>query len=204
MKKPTGRLAVAALTAAATLALTAVPASAVPSTTWTVTPSGGFTAVNRGNVSLFLGGIALTCAKSTASGQTQNATGNPAAIAVITGLSFGSCTSVLGPVSMTPALPWTVVALDHTAATGVTKGYVGNVDANVSVGACTFRVTGRASSTYTNSTGLFSVNSAAGELTVVSSSGCGTVAPVGAKPTFKGDYLVNSGGTPPIVVGTNP
>ncbi|GHA92173.1 hypothetical protein ACIQRS_21715 [Streptomyces termitum] len=134
MKKPTGRLAVTAT--AATLALTAVPASAVPSTTWTVTPSGGFTAVNRGNVSLFLGGLALTCGKSTASGRTQNATGNPAAIAVITG--------------------------------------------------------------------LFSVAGAAGELTVVSSSGCGTVAPVGAKPTFKGDYLVNPGGTPPIAVGTNP
>ncbi|MFF0429018.1 hypothetical protein ACFYUJ_32075 [Streptomyces sp. NPDC004520] len=209
MKKSLRNLAVVAGGASAAFALAVSPASAVASTVWTVSPSpASITAVNSGNVVLSVNGIAMTCTKSNGAGVGQSATGNPATIGNINSMAFGAtgapCTSVLGNVNATAVTPWTIVAQDYTAATGVTKGYVGNVKANVSVGACNFTVTGQASGTYTNSTGALAVNSVAGELTVVSSSGCGAAVPVGAKPTFKGTYLFKVGTTIPTIVGSNP
>ncbi|GHG11594.1 hypothetical protein ACFFSH_08915 [Streptomyces filamentosus] len=211
MQKTLRNLAVVAGGASAAFALAVSPASAVASTVWTVTPSpANFSAVNSGNIVLTVNGLAMTCTKSTAGGTMQSATGNPATVGSITSMAFGAsgapCTSVLGPVSAVPTLPWAVKVFDYTAATGVSKGYIDNVDATVSVGACTFRVTGKASGTYTNSSGTLAVNSTAGELTVVSASGCGTAVPVGAKPTFKGNYLVKVTGTTtiPKIVGSNP
>ncbi|MFB7450952.1 hypothetical protein ACFTWS_07245 [Streptomyces sp. NPDC057027] len=209
MKKPIRNLAVVAGAASAAFALTMSPASAVASTVWTVSPSpASITAVNSGNIVLSVNGIAMTCTKSNGAGTGQSTTGNPATVGTINSIAFGAsgapCTSVLGPVTTVATTPWTIVAQDYTAATGVTKGYVGNVDAKVTVGACVFRVTGKASSTYTNSTGALAVNSLAGELTVVSSTGCGSAVPVGAKPTFKGTYLFKAGTAIPTIVGSNP
>ncbi|MER7913139.1 hypothetical protein [Streptomyces sp. NPDC096068] len=193
MKKSIRNLAVAAGGASAALALTVSPASAVPSTVWTVTPSpASITAVNSGNIVLSVNGIAMTCTKSNGAGTGQSTTGNPATVGTINSIAFGAtgapCTSLLGNVTTVATTPWTIVAQDYTAGTGVTKGHVGNVDAKVTVGACVFRVTGKASGTYTNSTGALAVNSLAGELTVVSATNCGSAVPVGAKPTFKGTY----------------
>ncbi|MEU2655637.1 hypothetical protein ABZ615_09945 [Streptomyces sp. NPDC007325] len=209
MKKSIRNLAVVAGGASAAFALTVSPASAVPSTVWTVTPNpANITAVNSGNIVLSVNGIAMTCTKSNGAGTGASTTGNPATVGKINSIAFGAtgapCTSVLGNVSTVPTTPWTIVAQDYTAATGVTKGYVGAVDAKVTVGACVFRVTGKASSTYTNSTGALAVNSLAGELTVVSSTNCGSAVPVGAKPTFKGTYLFKVGTTIPKIVGSNP
>ncbi|MFB7512469.1 hypothetical protein [Streptomyces sp. NPDC056144] len=211
MKKQIRNFAVVAGAATAAFALAAGPASAVPSTVWTVTPSpASFTATNSGNVVLSVNGIAMTCTNSKASGSMASATGNPATVASISAIAFGAtgapCTSVLGNVTTVATTPWTIVAQDYTAATGVTKGYVGNVDAKVTVGACVFRVTGKASGTYTNSTGKLAVNSVSGELTVVSSTNCGSAVPVGARPLFKGDYLVKVANTTtiPKIVGSNP
>ncbi|MER8232412.1 hypothetical protein [Streptomyces sp. NPDC094049] len=209
MKKPIRNLAVVAGGASAAFALAISPASAVPSTVWTVSPSpASITAVNSGNIVLSVNGVAMTCTKSNGSGTGSSATGNPATIGSISAIAFGAtgapCTSVLGNVTTVPVTPWSIVAQDYTAATGVTKGYIGNVDATVTVGACVFRVTGKASTTYTNSTGALAVNSTAGELTVVSSTGCGVAVPVGAKPTFKGTYLFKSGSSIPTIVGSNP
>ncbi|GGR22323.1 hypothetical protein GCM10010497_25480 [Streptomyces cinereoruber] len=140
----------------------------------------------------------------------SSATGNPATVASISAISFGAtgapCTSVLGNVTTVATTPWTIVAQDYNSSTGITSGYVGNVDAKVTVGACVFRVTGKASGTYQNSTGKLAVNSVAGELTVVSSTSCGAAVPVGAKPLFKGAYLVKKTGTTiiPTIVGSNP
>ncbi|MFD6461975.1 hypothetical protein, partial [Streptomyces roseolus] len=207
MKKPLGRLAAVATAAAACL-LAVPPATAAPSTVRTVTPSGGFTAVNSGNVVLSVNGLALPCGRSTASGRVHDATGNPAPVAVIDTLVFGApgapCATPLGPMTVTPVTPVPVLAQDHSA--GVTRGYVGNVDLKVTAGACAFRVTGKASSTYANATSAFAVDSLAGELTVVSSAGCGMFVPVGSRPTFKGTYLVTMTGTTtgPAIVGTHP
>ncbi|AJF69303.1 hypothetical protein [Streptomyces vietnamensis] len=207
MKKSIRNLAVAAGGASAAFALAVSPASAVPSTVWTVSPSpASITAVNSGNIVLSVNGIAMTCTKSNGSGTGASTTGNPATVGQITSIAFGAtgapCTSVLGNVTTVPTTPWTIVAQDYAA--GVTKGYVGNVDAKVTVGACVFRVTGKASASYTNSTGALAVNSVAGELTVVSSTNCGSAVPVGAKPTFKGTYLFKAGTAIPTIVGSNP
>ncbi|MFI8321430.1 hypothetical protein [Streptomyces sp. NPDC085529] len=211
MKKTTRNLAVVAGAAASAFALAVSPASAVASTVWTVTPSpASFTAVNSGNIVLSVNGIAMTCTKSNAAGSMQSATGNPATVGSISTMVFGAsgvpCTSVLGNVVTTPTTPWAVKVYDYTAATGVSKGYIDNVDAKVTVGACVFRVTGKASGTYTNSSGTLAVNSTAGELTVVSATNCGSAVPVGSKPTFKGNYLVKVANTTtiPKIVGSNP
>ncbi|MET7509413.1 hypothetical protein [Streptomyces albidoflavus] len=211
MQKSLRKIALVAGAATAAIGLTAGTASAVPSTVWTVTPSpANFTATNSGNIVLSVNGVPMTCTTSGASGTMQSATGNPATVANINAINFGAsgspCTSVLGNVVTVAVVPWTVVAVDYNAATGVTTGHVGNVDANVTVGACKFRVTGKASGTYTNSTGALAVNSVSGDLTVVSATNCGAAVPVGAKPTFKGTYLVKQTGTSviPTIVGSNP
>ncbi|MEU4658338.1 hypothetical protein AB0G32_31145 [Streptomyces sp. NPDC023723] len=210
MKKPLTRIAVVAGAGAAAFAMAVAPASAVPSTVWTVTPSpANFTATNVGNIVL-TANIPMTCTTSSASGTMASATGNPATVANINAINFGTsgapCTSILGNITTTSITPWTVVAQDYTASTGVTKGYVGNVKANVTAGACAFTVQGKASATYTNSTGVLAVNSVSGELSVTAASGCGTLVTTATKPTFKGNYAVKVTGTStiPTIVGSNP
>ncbi|AYL35930.1 MULTISPECIES: hypothetical protein [Streptomyces] len=208
MKKNTRRFAVVAGAAAAAFGLAVAPASAVPSTVWTVTPSGAYTATNSGNIVL-TATIPMTCTTSGASGSMASTTGNPATVATINAINFGTatspCTSVLGNVTTVAVTPWTVVAQDYTAATGVTKGYIGNVKANVTAGACKFTVTGKASATYTNSTGILAVSSVSGELVVSSPVNCGTVVTTATKPIFKGNYAIKaSNGSIPTIVGSNP
>ncbi len=211
MKQTTRRCTVVAGAAAAAFGLAVGTASAVPSTTWTVTPTGSYTATNVGNIVL-TANIPMTCTTSGASGTMSNATGNPAQVATIDAINFGTaaspCTSVLGNVTTVAVTPWTIMAQDYTASTGVTKGYVGNIKANVTAGACKFTVTGKASGTYTNSTGVLAVNSVAGELVVASNpapANCGTVVTTSTKPTFRGNYAVkSSNGSIPKIVGTNP
>ncbi|MGP2437257.1 hypothetical protein [Streptomyces sp. JW3] len=210
MKKPLTRIAVVVGAGAAAFAMAVAPASAVPSTVWTVTPSpANFTANNSGNI-ILTANIPMTCTTSTATGTLNSATGNPATVASINAINFGTsaspCTSVLGNVTTVATTPWTVVAQDYTASTGVTKGYIGNVKAKVTAGACAFTVEGKATGTYTNSTGVLAVNSVSGDLAVTSVSGCGTVVTTATKPTFKGNYPVKITGTTtiPQIVGTNP
>ncbi|GAA3182876.1 hypothetical protein GCM10010451_35050 [Streptomyces virens] len=211
MKKKTRKLAVVAGAAAAAFGLAAAPASAAPSTVWTVTPSGSYTATNSGNIVL-TATIPMTCTTSGASGTMASTTGNPATVATIAAINFGTstspCTSVLGNVTTVAVTPWTVVAQDYDAATGVTKGHVGNVKANVTAGACKFTVTGKASGTYTNSTGVLAVNSVSGDLAVSADPApvnCGSVVTTATKPTFKGNYVIKaSNGTIPKIVGSNP
>lgn len=210
MKTYMKRSAVAACAAAAALALTAGTASAVPSTVWTVSPSpASFQAVNVGNIVL-TATIPMTCTSSTASGTMASTTGNPGDVADISTMNFGSsgapCTSILGNVTTVAVVPWDVVAVDYNASTGVTTGYVGNVKANVSAGICKFTVTGKASATYTNSTGILAVNSVAGELAVSNPVNCGAIVTPTTKPTFKGNYAVKVAGTNtiPTIVGSNP
>ncbi|MFJ6072584.1 hypothetical protein ACIQFU_17315 [Streptomyces sp. NPDC093065] len=210
MKKNLRRSALVVCAAASALGLAAGPSSAAPSTVWTVSPSpASFTAVNVGNIVL-TATIPMTCTVSNAAGTMASTTGNPGDVADINTMNFGAsgspCTSVLGNVTTTSVVPWDVVAVDYNAATGVTTGYVGNVEANVTAGACKFTVTGKASGTYTNSTGVLAINSTAGELTVSNPVNCGAIVTTATKPTFKGNYAVTeaSTGAIPTIVGSNP
>ncbi|MET9825481.1 MULTISPECIES: hypothetical protein [Streptomyces] len=210
MKKNTRRSAIVVCAAASALGLAAGPSSAVPSTVWTVTPSpASFQAANVGNIVL-TATIPMTCTASNATGVMNSATGNPGDVADINTMNFGAsgspCTSVLGNVTTTSVTPWDVVAQDYNASTGVTTGYVGNVKANVTAGACKFTVTGKASATYTNSTGVLAVNSVSGELAVTNPVNCGAIVTPTTKPTFKGNYAVKQAGSSviPTIVGSNP
>jgi hypothetical protein len=210
MKKSIRRSALVVCAAASALGLAAAPSSAVPSTVWTVNPSpAAFKAVNVGNIVL-TATIPMTCTTSNAAGTMASATGNPGDVADITTMNFGAsgspCTSVLGNVTTTSITPWDVIAVDYNSSTGVTKGHIGNVKANVTAGACKFTVTGKASATYTNSTGVLAVNSTAGELTVTNPVNCGAIVTTATKPTFKGNYAVTvaSTGAIPTIVGSNP
>ncbi|MFF8596438.1 hypothetical protein ACF061_34410 [Streptomyces sp. NPDC015220] len=210
MKKTLRTFAVVAGAGAAAFGIAVAPASANASTVWTVTPSpANFTATNSGNIVL-TANLPMTCTTSSASGTMASATGNPATVASINAINFGTsaspCTSVLGNVTTVATTPWTVVAKDYNPTTGVTTGYVGNVQAKVTAGACAFTVKGTASGTYTNSTGILAVNSVSGELSVTSATGCGTVVTTSTKPTFKGNYAVKVTGTTtiPKIVGSNP
>ncbi|MFH8289727.1 hypothetical protein [Streptomyces sp. NPDC018059] len=210
MKKSLTRIAVVTGAGAAAFVMAVAPASAVPSTIWTVTPSpANFSAANSGNIVL-TANIPMTCTTSSASGTMASTTGNPATVGNINAINFGTsaspCTSVLGNVTTTATTPWTVVAQDYTASSGVTKGHIGNVNAKVTAGACVFTVQGKATGTYTNSTGILAVTSVSGDLAVTSASGCGTVVTTATKPTFKGNYAVKVTGTNtiPKIVGSNP
>ncbi|MEU3682889.1 hypothetical protein AB0E99_18390 [Streptomyces sp. NPDC030592] len=210
MKKSIRRSALVVCAAASALGLAAAPSSAAPSTVWTVTPSpANFQATNVGNIVL-TATIPMTCTVSNAAGTMASTTGNPGDVADITTMNFGAsgspCTSVLGNVTTTSVTPWDVVAVDYDAATGVTKGYVGNVKANVTAGACKFTVTGKASGTYTNSTGVLAISSTAGELVVTNPVNCGAIVTTATKPTFKGNYAVRVAGSSviPTIVGSNP
>lgn len=210
MKKSIRRSALVVCAAASALGLAAAPSSAAPSTVWTVTPSpANFQATNVGNIVL-TATIPMTCTVSNAAGTMASTTGNPGDVADITTMNFGAsgspCTSVLGNVTTTSVTPWDVVAVDYNAATGVTKGYVGNVKANVTAGACKFTVTGTASGTYTNSTGVLAISSTAGELVVTNPVNCGAIVTTATKPTFKGNYAVKVAGSSviPTIVGSNP
>ncbi|AZM77884.1 hypothetical protein D1J63_25365 [Streptomyces sp. KPB2] len=210
MKKSIRRSALVVCAAASALGLAAAPSSAAPSTVWTVTPSpANFQATNVGNIVL-TATIPMTCTVSNAAGTMASTTGNPGDVADITTMNFGAsgspCTSVLGNVTTTSVTPWDVVAVDYDAATGVTKGYVGNVKANVIAGACKFTVTGKASGTYTNSTGVLAISSTAGELVVTNPVNCGAIVTTATKPTFKGNYAVKVAGSSviPTIVGSNP
>ncbi|MGW4745850.1 hypothetical protein ACWEPR_13720 [Streptomyces sp. NPDC004290] len=211
MQKPIGKLATAAGAAAASAVLAAVPAMAEPSTVWTVSGSpAAVSATATGHVTLVLNGFIMSCSKSTASGTLRSASGNPATVGSLTSVTFGApgtpCTSVLGSPTLPTSTPWGVVAHDYAAATSTTTGHLTGVDFRTTLGACVFRVRGGASVTYTNATGKLAVASTDGELTVVESVNCGDLAPLGARPVLRGDYLVRAAGTGvvPTVVGSHP
>ncbi|NEA47245.1 hypothetical protein [Streptomyces sp. SID10815] len=210
MKRPLGRVAVAVGAGTAALGIAVVPASANPSTVWTVSPpAAGFTAVNSGNITMTFN-IPVTCTASSASGTLTGGNGNPAKVGSVGAVTIGTitspCSTILGNITITATTPWSIVAQDYDPSTGVTTGHVGDISAKAVLGACFFTVAGKASSSYDNSTGVLAVNSVPGELTVASATNCGTLVTTSTKPTFKGDYLVKVKGTStvPKITGSHP
>ncbi|MEU2549532.1 hypothetical protein ABZ618_29585 [Streptomyces roseolus] len=209
MKKPLGRLAAVATAAAACL-LAVPPATAAPSTVWTVTPSGPVSLVNSTNLAMSVNGLNITCTRSTGLATLRSATGNPAVVGSVDALAFGAtgapCTSALGPMTMTPVTPWAVLAQDHDATTGVTKGHLDRVDIKMNAGPIVFRVKGKVAYTYTDTTGRLTVTSAPGQLLVTESANGGVALPVGSSLIGTGTYLVKAAGTTtgPAIIGTHP
>ncbi|WP_326796388.1 hypothetical protein OG946_13695 [Streptomyces sp. NBC_01808] len=198
------KFAVGAAVAVSSIAMAAGPATADPSTVWTVGPGSpqAFNAVSS-STKLELNGILLTCTNSTASGTLSSKTGNPAAVGNIAAVAFNNCTTPFGPLNVDTVEPWSLNAADYSA--GVTKGNIGNVTAKLAVLACTFDVVGKASGNYSNATGKLTVDSLPGELLVANSVNCGDIAKNGDKPSFDSVYDVTiPGGGKPSIVGSNP
>ncbi|MFD0022602.1 hypothetical protein [Streptomyces sp. NPDC058382] len=196
MRNTLKKIAVATGVAAVAVVLGSTQAMAIPATTWTVAPNPApFTAVSTNTV-LSVSGIPLTCPTAGASGSAFSATGNPATVGNITAANFGTsaspCTSALGPVTpvATTSPAWQLVAQDYTS--GVTTGYIKNIQAKLTVLTCTFNVTGEVDAKYTNSTKKLAVsNSSAHQLTVSgATAACAGIVANGAHPTFTGDYTV--------------
>lgn len=210
MKRSLRKLALMAGTMFVTFGLAVVPAFANPSTTWTANPNpAAISGVNSGYMSL-TAGVPLVCTQYSVQGSMYSAGGNPATVATLGTLTFGSiaspCQSALGGASFTASAPWRFVARDYNPATGVTSGYLEGVQLRVAVSACQFTTMGKASATYRNSTGILSVNSVPGELAVISALGCGATITTGTLPVLRGNFLIKIFGTStaPILVGSNP
>ncbi|NML53818.1 hypothetical protein HHL19_31570 [Streptomyces sp. R302] len=106
----------------------------VASTVWTVSPSGGFTAVS-GNVVLGVNGLALPCGRSTASGRPQNATGDPAPVAVIDPLADLKAT--VGTCALRAAAKASSASTDATGAFAA-DGLAGELTVVAAAGCRTF------------------------------------------------------------------
>ncbi|AYL40379.1 hypothetical protein CNQ36_33760 (plasmid) [Streptomyces fungicidicus] len=210
MKRPLRRKTLMATTTCLAFGLAVVPATANPSTSWTANPNpAAISGVNSGPTSL-TAGVPLVCTQSSLQGSMFSAVGNPATVATLGTLTFGSttspCQSVLGGATFTPTAPWRFVAQDHNPATGVTTGYLEGVQLSVAVSFCRFTTAGKASATYRSSTGVFSVNSVPGELAVTGALGCGTTITTSTLPVLKGNFLIKILGTStaPTLTGSNP
>ncbi|MFD6944955.1 hypothetical protein [Streptomyces roseolus] len=166
--------------------------------------------MNSTNLAMSVNGLNITCTRSTGLAMLRSATGNPAVVGSVDALAFGAtgapCTSALGPMTMTPVTPWAVLAQDHDATTGVTKGHLDRVDIKMNAGPIVFRVKGKVAYTYTNTTGRLTVTSAPGQLLVTESANGGVALPVGSSLIGTGTYLVKAAGTTtgPAIIGTHP
>jgi len=145
-------------------------------------------------------GVAVTCTSSKTTAVVKNGTHtgtSPVQIGTITKLSFSSCTSVTGAVTVTVlALPYKL-KIDSKTVSGKTDGIVSGVSTHVSTTGCSFNVTGSAPGFYNNGTHTLTqtpklpitpLNKA--QLTVSGVSGCAGLVVNGDHPTFKGTYTV--------------
>ena len=145
-------------------------------------------------------GVSVTCTSSKTTATVKNGTHtgtSPVQIGTVTKLSFSSCTSVTGAVTVTVmALPYKL-QIDSKTVSGKTDGIVSGVSTHVSTTGCSFNTTGSAPGFYNNSTHTLTqtpklpitpLNKA--QLTVSGVSGCAGLVVNGDHPTFTGTYTV--------------
>lgn len=191
--------ALALMTAGAAAVATALAGPAFAAS-WTVTGNtnadGSYSAA-AGTTTLKDGSVNLTCTSATAKGVLANgsyATGD--GIGTIAASTFTSCSGPLGlRFNVTQNGTWSINAVQPDATAGVTDGTITNVSASLSGPSCTATVTGGVQGTYTNGTGVLSVNPSAPnpngvQLTVSGVSGCFGLIKNGDHPTFTASYNV--------------
>lgn len=147
--------------------------SALAANTWTVSNGGAWTANTGTGTTVFKdtthpsgfgGSNTLTCSQSgstdasTAAGNLPNGTGLSNPLGTITSLAFNNCTAPsASSVSVTNnSFPWDINGDSYSS--GVTTGHISGVNSSVTItsflGTCKFTVSGNATGTYTNSTGV--------------------------------------------------
>ncbi len=168
------RFVAAGAVAAVTLGLSAPPATAAASATWSISP-GGTTTAKSGTVALkdTALGTALTCTSSSSSITLKKGHGLPGAgIGSLTKLSFTNCAGVLGIVYKVTfkALPYKLNALSYSARTGTTTGTITGIEAMISAVNCRATVDGTAAGQHNGKVAMTYVNSTH-TLTVLTSGG---------------------------------
>jgi hypothetical protein len=162
--KRAGRGLVLGAVAAAMLGVAAGPALATAAT-WTVTPGGGImTNSAPATVADTTSAFSFTCGSSSATGSLRTGPGG-AGLGTITSWGFSSCTSSIGPFTLTAShTPRPLTAVAYNTTTGVTAGTVTGIHIKLS-GPCSAVIDGTSSAahngkvrvTYTNSTGALKV-----------------------------------------------
>jgi hypothetical protein len=187
--------AVTGITAASTLAATTYTVKAGTKTSGTSAYTG-----KSGAITFTDGSLALGCDGGTAKGVATLGPNVRAKVATITATTWKNCSGPGGLV-LKPKQngTWTVNALGATTAAGVTKGYVGNVNARVSsspdASQCSFTVTGAAVGNYNNSTGkltLTPTSSGTRVLKVSDVTGCFSLIKNGDTVTFGAAYTITT------------
>jgi hypothetical protein len=200
MRKRVGSILFTVAAAGAIAGLSIGPALAATSLTVKVSGGGSYTA-KAGKTVLSDNGTSVTCKSSEGKGTIKNGTKKgraPVALGTVKGLSFTSCSSLLGPVSNKVHGKPVLNADSRTNSKGDTAALITGVNVSVSLTGCTFTVTGSAPGYYNNSkhtlfmTPKSPVKGAVkGVLTVSGVTGCSGVVKNGDHPTYTGSYKVN-------------
>lgn len=152
-------------------------------------------------------GTEMNCSSSSADGTIAD--GNHTTPAAIGDLSVGfqDCTGSLGSVSVTPnGQPYQLHIGSFDSATGVSTGWVGEVDVSVSTLTCSFDAVGNAPGSYDNSTGQLTVTpdvalpDGVAPLEATNVSGCFGLVGEGDALTFEAVYDITDPATP-ITIG---
>lgn len=152
-------------------------------------------------------GTEVNCSSSAADGTIPSGAHTaPAAIGDLS-VGFDSCTGPLGSVSVTPnAQPYQLHIGSFDSATGVSTGWVGEVNVSISTVTCSFDAVGNAPGEYDNATGQLTVTpdvalpDGVAPLEATNTSGCLGLVNDGDALTFEAVYDITDPDTP-ITIG---
>jgi hypothetical protein len=203
------KVASVAFTGAAALAavgFTGGHAHAAGVTKVTVTPGGKYTAVNTGAAPKLVDKTTpntLTCTSAKAAGSLPgDLTGSK--VGTVTTATFSKCKVLTFSFKAHLNKAATLFATSPTTAAGITKGELKGISATISgeglFGACRATVTGSLSGSYSNKSGVLTIDKASNPtLTITKATGCGGVIRSNDKAFFQATYLVSaSNPTSPI------
>ncbi|WP_158056857.1 hypothetical protein [Saccharomonospora sp. CUA-673] len=152
-------------------------------------------------------GTDVTCSSSSGEGEIPSGSHTaPAPIGDLS-VSFDSCTGPLGSVSVTPnAQPYQLHIGSYDSASGVSTGWVGEVNASISTLTCSFDAVGNAPGEYDNATGQLTVTpdvalpDGVAPLEATNTSGCLGLVSDGDALTLEAVYDITDPATP-ITIG---
>lgn len=195
---------------AAAVALAAAPAAAAAQDITVTNPNADGTVAATASGITFVDsdtGTEMTCSSSAADGTIADGSHTtPAAIGDLS-VGFEDCTGPLGGVSVTPnAQPYQLHIGAFDSGTGVSTGWVGEVDVSVSTATCSFEAVGNAPGRYDNSTGQLTVTpdvalpDGVAPLEARNVGGCLGMVDEGDALTFEAVYDITDPATP-ITIG---
>lgn len=200
MRKRVGSILFTVAAVGAIAGLSIGPALAATSLSVKVSGGGSYKAT-AGKTVLTDNGVSVTCKSSKGTGTIKNGTKKgkaPVALGTVKGLSFTSCSSILGAVTNTVHGKPVLNADSKTNRKGQTAALITGVNVSVSLTGCSFTVKGSAPGYYTNKTHTLTMTpkspvkgAVKGQLTVSGVNGCSAVVKNGDHPTYKASYKVS-------------